>query len=423
MFVLLETFGLAFTNLGRYKLRTFLTTSGIIFGIGAVISMMSVGAGAKSEILAQIRRMGITNILVNTQKPPEEKKATGREQSWTNTYGLTFRDADYLRTVLPKVRRVLRVHRVRKKIFYRNRIIEGRILGVEPEYFRALNIEVSCGRLLGPPDAINNRRVCVIGPGIIRELLHTGDPLGMAIRVGPEIFHVVGVIHEEEFQGSSSAGLAEGESLRVFIPFETSLRRFGTFSVTRKTGSFEATKVELEQIVVSCRGVDDVLDTAAVISSALKSFHEKRDYEIIVPLSQLRQVKKTQQIFRIVMVLIASISLLVGGIGIANIMFATVTERTREIGIRRALGARRRDVLVQFLCETILIAFLGGVFGCLFGVGGVALIGKLTGWEAVLNADAVVLALGISCLVGVLSGLAPARRAALSDPVASLRHE
>jgi putative ABC transport system permease protein len=181
--------------------------------------------------------------------------------------------------------------------------------------------------------------------------------------------------------------------------------------------------VELGQIVVSVRDIEDVLDTASVIASALKSFHEKRDYEIVVPLQQLRQVQSTQRIFRIVMVLIASISLVVGGIGIANIMFATVTERTREIGIRRALGARARDILVQFLCETVLIALFGGVFGCAFGVLGIFVIGRMTGWEAAVNMDSLLLALFISCFVGVISGLAPARRAARFNPVAALRHE
>ncbi len=423
MLKLMEMLALAVKNLNRYKLRTFLTTSGIIFGIGAVISMMSVGAGAKAEILAQIEKLGITNIIATTVKPPEEKKATGREQSWTNNYGLTFRDADYLGSILESAKMVLRVHRARHKIYFRNRIIEAKVLGVQPEYFGALNIEIGMGRPICPADAVNARRVCVIGPGLVRELLYTGDPLEMSIRVGPECFNVVGVTAEEPVAAGAEGVLSEGEGLRVYIPYETSLRRFGTFSIQFKTGSQEITKVELEEIIVSCRGVDDVLDSASVVSATLKNMHKRRDYEITVPLKQLQQVKKTQRIFRVVMVLIAGISLLVGGIGIANIMFATVTERTREIGIRRALGARRRDIVVQFLCETIVIALMGGIAGCGFGALGVFAIGKFTGWESAMNPDSMALALLISCLVGVLSGLAPARRAALFDPVASLRHE
>ncbi|MHC5038162.1 MAG: ABC transporter permease [Planctomycetota bacterium] len=421
MFYLLETFGTALKNLNRYKLRTLLTTAGIIFGIGAVVSMMSVGAGARASILAQIYKMGITNIIVNTVKPPEEKKATGQEQSYTNVYGLTFREADYLRTTLHRARMVLKVHRARKKIYCWNRIIDTKILGVEPEYFDALNIEIDAGRALKAPDCQNGRRVCVVGPGIIRETLYMGDPMKLSLRVGSDVFNVVGVTREEE--QPSLGQISEGESLLVYIPFDTSVKRFGTYASTSRAGSRESSKVELERIVVSCWNVDQVIDTASVVSAVLKRFHEKRDYEIIVPLKQLQQVKKTQQIFRVVMVLIASISLLVGGIGIANIMFATVTERTREIGIRRALGARRRDILIQFLCETVLIALGGGLFGSAFGVLGVHLISKLTGWEASIQLNAMVLALVISCLVGIISGLAPARRAAHFDPVASLRHE
>ena len=424
MLKFLELLELALKNLNRYKLRSFLTTLGIVFGIGAVVSMMSVGAGARGEILAQIRKMGVKNIIINTVKPPEEKTASkGSQKSSTNKYGLTFRDAEYLKTILKSADKVLKVHQVRKKVYYKNRILEAKILGVESEYFDAMNIQVGKGRLLHYPDYPQHRRVCVIGPGITKEFLYFGDPLKFGFRIGDQFFNVVGVSAEEKISSKIDAALMGGESLNIYIPFSTSVKRFGTFSVVRKTGSWDISKVELQQIIVSCKKVEQVLDTTSIIASVFKNFHKKRDYEIIVPLKQLQQAEQTQKVFRIVMVLIAGISLLVGGIGIANIMFATVTERTREIGIRRALGARKNDIMIQFLCETLVIAIIGGILGCGFGILGIYGIKNFTGWQTSVNIQSIAFTLIVSCLVGIFSGIAPAHYAARMNPVASLRHE
>ena len=408
---------LALKNLNRYKLRSFLTTLGIVFGIGAVISMMSVGAGARSEILAQLDRLGPKNIVINTVRPPEEKKAGSKERNFINDYGLKFYDARYFKTILPTVEKVLSVHCPRKKVFYGNKILVPKILGVSPAYFTGMHLEIKQGRPLHDLDFPKARRVCVIGPGILRELAYIEDPLKLSLRIGDTNFRVVGVIKQAD------STPAVGEALNIYIPFSTSLKRFGTLSYVRRTGAQESSKVELEQIIIVCRKLSQVIDTSAVVATILKKFHQRRDYEILVPLKQIQQAKKTQQTFSIVMVLIAGISLIVGGIGIANIMFASITERTREIGVRRALGARRRDIMLQFLSETIVIAMIGGILGCFLGIAGTYLIQYFTGWHAEIQMLSMFLTLAISCLVGILSGLVPAHHAAGLNPVTSLRHE
>lgn len=421
MFYIIELLEFAMKNLARHKLRSFLTTLGIIFGIGAVVSMMSIGSGAQGKILEQIKKMGTTNILIHTVKPPEEKKAGSDDDGGSiNKYGLTFKDATYFKTILTSAKAILQIHRVSTKVYYKNRVLEPKIYGVPYDYFATLNKTVSVGRELNPADYPQARRVCIIAPGILRELAYVGDPLNLSIRIGSNFFRVIGVIKEES---SDSSLLSEGDSLHIYMPFATSVKRYGTFSIKRKKGSREIKQVQLNQIIISCKEVEDVLDMALVVSSILKNFHGKRDYEISVPLKKLRQAQETQRIFQIVMIMIAAISLLVGGIGIANIMFANVTERTREIGIRRALGATKRDIMLQFLCETIVISIIGGFLGCLVGIAGTFGIEKFTGWQSEISIPAMLFTLIISCLIGILSGIAPAHYAARGTPISSLRRE
>jgi putative ABC transport system permease protein len=257
---------------------------------------------------------------------------------------------------------------------------------------------------------------------VFPELQGLGDPVGRWIRIGEHAFRVCGVLGGPA-AGGAAAVAGASESLCVFLPYRTALKVFGMLQIRSRTGSWEAGRVEVDRLVLSCADRGAVVPAAEVADHVLKRLHARRDWEMLVPLRRLEEAEATQRVFRIVMVLIAGISLVVGGIGIANIMFASVMERTREIGIRRALGARKADVLTQFLLETVLIALGGGLFGCLLGVGGSLLIGRLTGWPVALQAAPFALALLISCAVGIASGVAPARRAARLDPVAALWHE
>lgn len=419
-----EVLLLGLKNLLRNKLRSFLTMLGMIFGVGSVIAMLSVGAGARHEILTRIQELGIRNIIVNSVKPPEEVKPDSTEQSWKETYGLTFEDADAIAETIPTVERMLRVNKVRKRAWYGSKRLEAAVLGVEPEYLRMFRLKVGRGRPFNEVDARENAKVCLVRRDLIRQIETVEDPIGMWLQIGDFPYQVIGILADEKFRSHTAKALAiDGRAQEVYIPYSTSMRTFGTVTYIERSGTTEFTQVDLDQIVVTARDPDDVFLTSRMLETLLSAAHERKDYEIVVPLELMRQSADTQRVFSIVMILIASISLLVGGIGIANIMLATITERTKEIGVRRALGARRRDIIVQFLTETTAIAAIGGLFGCLFGVVGILGIVELTRWKASIAPHYVAISLVISCAVGIVFGIFPARRAAAMDPITALRYE
>ena len=420
---LFEILGQGLRGLRRNKLRSFLTMLGMIFGVGSVITMLSVGAGARAEILARIGELGVTNIILNSIKPPEETKPTNEDQ-WLIKYGLTFDDADYIKKIIPTVSSILRVNRVTQRAWYGSKRIEASVLGVQPEHLEMFGLQVSRGRVFNDIDDKSRSKVALVRPGFVRQLETVNDPIGQWIYIGGFPFEVIGVLDDAEFRSHTAKALnLEGVAQEIYVPYTTSMTTLGTTTYINRAGSREASKVELDQIVVTTNSPEDVYDTAKMLASTLKNRHKKKDYEVVVPLELLEQSEATQRTFNLVMILIASISLLVGGIGIANIMLATITERTREIGVRRALGARRRDISVQFLTETATIAVVGGLIGCLFGLAGIQGIARWTEWKAIVEPHYVLVALGISCAVGVLFGIYPARRAAQMNPITALRHE
>lgn len=419
-----ETFVLGLRSIWRNKLRSFLTMLGMIFGVGSVIAMLSVGAGARHEILSRIQELGIRNIILNSVKPPEEIKPDSAGHSWKNSYGLTFEDADHILETLPGVERLLRVNRIRKRVWYGSKRIEGAVLGVEPEYLDTFHLDVGRGRPFTERDAGDRAKVCLVRRSLVHQLETTEDPIGMWLQIGDFPFQIIGVLADEQFRSHTRKALAiDGRSQEVYIPYSTSMGVFGTVTYVERSGSTEFTETDLDQIVVKAGAAEDVFTTARMLEAVLKSSHDRLDYEIVVPLELMQQSENTQKVFNLVMILIASISLVVGGIGIANIMLATITERTKEIGIRRALGARRRDIVLQFLTETLAIAVVGGLLGCLAGVAGTRGIVALTDWNAVIAPHYVGLSLGISLTVGVVFGIFPARRASLMDPISALRRE
>ncbi len=421
---MLEVFVLGVRNLLRNKLRSFLTMLGMIFGVASVIAMLSVGAGARHEILSRIQELGVRNVILNSVKPPEQIKPETTETQWKNKYGLTFEDADYIEAVLPTVERMLRVNKIRQRLWYGSKRLEASVLGVEPEYLEMFGLKAGRGRVFNELDARKKAKVCVIRRGLVRQLETVEDPLGMWLDIGDFPFQVIGILEDEAFRSHTRKALnIDAAAQEVYIPYSTSMRTLGTTTFIERSGSQEFTEVDLDQIVVTTRHQDEVLRTSQMLHAALGRLHDDVDYEVVVPLELLQQSEQTQKVFNLVMILIASISLLVGGIGIANIMLATITERTKEIGIRRALGARRRDIVIQFLTETTAIAAIGGLFGCLFGVLGILGIVQLTNWTAMIAPEYVLISLVISCSVGILFGIFPARRAAYMDPITALRYE
>ena len=412
-------------NLMRHKLRSLLTALGIIFGIASVISMVSTGEGARRAILEQIKELGTNNIIVNAVKPPAEqntKKDDG--QSSMLRYGLTFRDLRQIRETLPTITDALPVHDVKDWLWWKSRRMEARIRGVTPRYFAALHLVPMLGRTLDDDDERSRARVCVVRTRVLREARYVGDPLKLQLKIGSQFYRVVGVLPDFASKNPDRAILGiDDRALEVYVPFETVVDRLGLTKGTQEAGSYEYSRVELHQIVCTVDREENVTAAARGVQAILGTFHPRKDYEVAVPVELLQSRAQAQRTFDIVLPVIAGIALLVGGIGILNIMLASVTERTREIGIRRAIGASQWDITLQFLVETVTLALVGGLLGVLLGVIGVYVIEQFTEWTPVITPGAVLVSLGISCATGVVFGLYPARRAAMMDPVRALRAE
>ena len=423
--IVLEFLQEALRNLARHKLRSFLTALGIVFGVASVLAMVATGEGARRAILAQIEQLGITNVIVNARRPPESENTSEASTDYVLRYGLTFRDHEQIQTTLPMIQQALPVHDVEEWIWFKSRRIPTKVRGVTPEYFEVLNLNPRIGRALRPLDGNQRSRVCVIHARLLDQAKYLGDPLKLDLKIGTEYFRVVGVLDDSEFQTPNKMALGmEQGTLEVYVPYETVLDRYGLTLYKQRAGSREATRVELHQILCSVRTSDEVLPAARCIATLLDRLHEQtKDYEITVPLEQLETAQRAQKVFNIVLPIIAGISLLVGGIGILNIMLASITERTREIGIRRAIGATGTDITLQFLVETVTLASVGGLLGVALGVVFIQALEHWTDWKAVITANAVLLALAISSLTGITFGLYPARRAASMNPIEALRHD
>lgn len=414
----------ALRNLMRHKLRSLLTALGIIFGIASVVSMVSAGEGARREILAQIRELGTTNIIVNAVKPPAEQNTKKSEGNLLLTYGLTFRDLRQIRATMPAITEALPVHEVKEWIWFRSRRFEAKVQGVTPAHFACLGLQPILGRVLEDEDNTARARVCVVRARVLKDARYVGDPLKFDLKIGSEFYRVVGVLPDNGADNPDRALLGfDDRALEVFVPFDTVVDRLGITKGTFDEGSWDLSRVELHRIVCTVDREENVTNAARGVQAILEKFHERKDYAVTVPIELLQSRARTQRTFDIVLPVIAGIALLVGGIGILNIMLASVTERTREIGIRRAIGASQFDITLQFLVETVTLALVGGLLGVLLGIGGSFVIEHFTAWKSVVTPGAILVSLGISCLTGIVFGIYPARRAAMMSPVQALRHE
>lgn len=427
-----STVRLGIKSLMLHKLRSALTMLGIIFGVCSVIAMLAIGEGASFEAQEAIKKLGSNNILIRSLKPPEQSRQQGSGggggggRGMQLKYGLTYEDGARLQSTIPGVLRVLPMRIIRENVRFARNEVPCQVIGTLPFYTEVTGALLIRGRFLCDLDEQHQDNVCVITTGLARRLFPTTDPLQHSLRVDAFYYRVVGVIQERSQPDQrAQAGKMEGQPIdnNLYIPLSTSRTRFGEVLIRRSAGSFEAEEVQLHQITVQMRDLASVETADPQIQTLLQHFHDQNDFETTVPLQLLRSAERTKAIFNIVLGSIAAISLLVGGIGIMNIMLATVTERTREIGVRRALGAKRRDITRQFLVETVVLSIGGGLIGVAVGVATPLLVSRLTDMKTIITVWSVLLAFGISGAVGIVFGLYPARAAARLDPIEALRHE
>ncbi|MFH1371834.1 MAG: ABC transporter permease [Planctomycetota bacterium] len=428
-----RTFKLGIKSLWLHRLRSTLTALGIIFGVASVIAMLAIGEGASRTAQEQIARLGSLNIIIKTVQPSEDQQATGQQQS-LQEYGLTYKDAERFRNSIPSAQVIVPIRRVAQQAWYRNRRIPIEVVGTVPWHLETSPIHLIMGRFLAPTDMDYKQNICVIDESIVNELFAFDDPLNQYVKIASDYYSVVGIVstqpivsstgpHETK-ENDSSKKRSGANAGNIYIPITTVKNRFGEMSIQISGQSgMSGEKVELQEIIVKVDNTNLVLPTRDTLQTLLERFHKKTDYQLTVPLELLQQAKRTQRIFSIVLGSIAAISLLVGGIGIMNIMLATVSERTREIGIRRALGARRKDIIFQFLSETLLLTFAGGLLGIVLGCTIPYFVTYFGNMPTVITGTSLLLSFGISGAVGIAFGLYPAYRAAYMDPIESLRHE
>jgi putative ABC transport system permease protein len=424
---ILLTVRLGVKSLLLHKLRSALTMLGIIFGVCSVIAMLAIGEGASYEAQQAIKKLGSNNIIIRSVKPTEEKVVGSSGRSRVNDYGLTYADAGRLQKTLSGVQRVLPMRIIRDSVRFNRFVVASQIIGTHPIYAPITGLEILRGRFITQNDEVHTENICCMTESLARQLFPYQDPLDEEVRVGMDYYRVVGLVQErssaDKRPGAGPADSGKAIDNNLYIPLSCARSRFGEILFRRSSGSFEAERVQLHQITVQMVNTDTIEPAVPDIEAMLRRFHTKKDYEVIVPLQLLRQAEQTKRIFNVVLGSIAAISLLVGGIGIMNIMLATVTERTREIGVRRALGARKRDIITQFLVETVVLSLGGGIIGVAVGVLVPLIVSHFADMKTIITYWSLALAFGISGLTGIIFGLYPARRAANLSPIEALRHE
>lgn len=402
-----------------HRMRSLLTMLGVVFGVAAVIAMLSVGEGAKRDALDELSKLGPKNIILHSRKAVEDE-GSGTVRKRMDMYGLTYVDQQRIVESFPDVVRTVPVKQVRKRAYLGARTLDLLVVGTTPDWFELVQRPLLAGRVLEARDMSGPANPVVLTEHGARKLLAAEHTVGESVRLGGSYFEVVGIVESERSSGTTQMPDSEVDA---YIPLPTAREHFGDITVERSAGSRSRERVELHRLIVELDSFEAVEPAAAGLRSLLERHHPRGDFEVYVPLALLRQAESQQRIWSWTLGSIAGISLIVGGIGIMNIMLSSVTERTREIGVRRALGAKKRHIVTQFLTETALLSLLGGLVGTLLGPALAFTIEGVSGMSAIVPRYSIVLSVGISVSIGVLFGIYPAARAADLDPITALRHE
>lgn len=436
------------------KMRSLLTALGIIFGVAAVIAMLAIGNGAQQEILEQIKLVGVNNIVVKPIIEQEEEiieEANGQKEKKKFSPGLTLRDVKSIQTVLPTIAHISPEIIIETTIIRSGVRRSAKLVGVDPVYFEIYDFQLADGHMFAEDQLQTGAPVCVIGNSIRSKFFPTENPIGKSIKVGPHWLKIIGIMKERYVSEGSISKLGIRDfNMDVYAPLQTVLVRYenrdlitssslsnsggGMFSMGRVmiiggTSSDDDSGPavnyhQLDRLVLQVDETKDLAPTAEIVSRLLQRKHfEVVDYEIEIPELLLKQQQRTNDIFNYVLGAIAGISLLVGGIGIMNIMLASVMERIKEIGLRLAIGAQKRDIVQQFLFEAIMISVSGGIIGVILGVSMAFLVSYVANIPTIVTFSSIVLSFGVAATVGLIFGIAPARKAAMQDPITSLRYE
>ncbi|PYR40752.1 MAG: multidrug ABC transporter substrate-binding protein [Acidobacteria bacterium] len=411
----LPDLGRSLENLLLHKLRTLLTMLGMIFGVAAVVAMLSIGAGAQQQVMAFIEDLGVRNLIVEARETTEfQAFQKVRQQS----PGLTFKDMRAMQATVPGLELI-----TPRKRFIPSQVIpkpQGElpaVYGVEPIYRQIAGLKVGSGRFFTDAEAARAAPICVLGDAARVRLFGLSDPIGRFVKVNGQWYQTIGVAAAQAVAQADVPGLpSQDRNNVVYVPTGATMFRL--------EDNYSQFRDEIDGVYMRLKPDADVIAAAATVRGILTASHRGvEDYSLVVPAELLAEQQRTKRIFDVVMVALASISLLVGGIGIMNIMLASVLERTREIGVRRAIGARRTDIIRQFVMETTLIAVAGGTLGLLLGASMSRLIASFAGWSTIISSGSLALAFSVSVLIGLVSGVYPAMKASRLDPVEALHYE
>ncbi len=445
-----SNFSEAIRVISTNKVRTFLTALGIIFGVAAVITMLAIGNGAEKEILSQLELVGVNNIVITPI--PDEKESDNQEETEDGateskrfSKGLDILDVQSIKNNIPSVKIVSPEILLETYVIKKGRQSPVKLIGVTPDFFNTSNINIESGKNFSKSQTINSLPVCIIGKKIEKKLFTGESALGKNIKVKDVWLQVIGVIEEKFISDKAQENLGIRDlNQDIYIPIQTFLVRYKDRKIiSDKPMDFGGGMVffggqnngpkkkiprgnyhQIDKLVVQVNNSNQLNSTADILSRMLKRRHnDVLDFEISIPIQLLKQQQKTKQIFNIVLSIIAGISLLIGGIGIMNIMLASVLERTKEIGIIRAIGATQEDVILQFLSESVLISIGGGIIGIVLGIISSYALEFATGIETILSLSSILLSFFVATLIGLIFGIAPAKSAASKSPIEAIRYE